>query len=203
MTTRTDTDLYDATVAERARMAELLDALTPDQWAADSLCAGWRVREVVAHLNMTDTQTQEDFVAALTAAGGDVNLAVDRTARGDVARFSDAELLATQKARVASRWTPGPGATQGALAHEVIHGLDITIPLGLPGPAPEVLAATVAGATAEGLAFFGVDLTGLRLIAEDSDLVLGDGPRAVLLPTLTIVLIATGRHPVPARDAVG
>ncbi|NMD54846.1 MULTISPECIES: maleylpyruvate isomerase family mycothiol-dependent enzyme [Tsukamurella] len=203
MTVLTDTDLYDATVAERTRMAALLGGLAPAQWAADSLCAGWRIREVVAHLNMTDTQTQEEFGAALAAAGGDVNVAVDRTARADVARYTDAELLAIQKARVASRWTPGPGATQGALAHEVIHGLDITLPLGLPGPAPEVLAATVAGSTPEGLAFFGVDLDGLRLTADDSDLVLGDGPTDVPLPTLTIVLIATGRHPVPTRDAVG
>ncbi len=203
MTIRTDTDLYDATVAERTRMAALLGGLTPAQWAADSLCEGWRVREVVAHLDMTDTQTQEEFGAALAEAGGDINAAVDRTACADVARYSDAELLAIQRARVASRWTPGPGATQGALAHEVIHGLDITIPLGLPGPAPEVLAATVAGATAESLAFFGVDLTGLRLTAEDSDLVLGDGPREVSLPTLELVLIATGRRPVPVRTAVG
>ncbi|MCS3782006.1 maleylpyruvate isomerase N-terminal domain-containing protein [Tsukamurella ocularis] len=57
MTIRTDTDLYDATVAERTRMAALLADLTSAQWAADSLCEGWRVREVVAHLNMTDTQT--------------------------------------------------------------------------------------------------------------------------------------------------
>ncbi|TWS26018.1 maleylpyruvate isomerase family mycothiol-dependent enzyme [Tsukamurella sputi] len=203
MTTSTGTDLYDATVAERTRMAALLDGLAPEQWAADSLCAGWRVREVVAHLNMTDTQTQEQFGAALAAAGGDVNIAVDRTARADAARYADAELLAIQKARVASRWTPGPGALQGALAHEVIHGLDITVPLGLPGPAPEVLAATVAGSTPEGLAFFGVDLAGLRLTADDSDLVLGDGPTDVPLPTLTVVLIATGRHPVPPRTVVG
>lgn len=203
MTIRTDTDLYDATVAERTRMAALLADLTPAQWAADSLCVGWRVREVVAHLNMTDTQTQEEFGAALAEAGGDINAAVDRTARDDVARFSDVELLAIQHSRVASRWTPGPGATQGALAHEVIHGLDITVPLGLPGPAPEVLAATVAGSTAEGLAFFGVDLTGLRLTAVDSDLVLGDGPQDVPLPTATIVLIATGRRPVPDPAAVG
>ena len=53
MTVHTDTDLYDATVAERTRMASLLEGLTPEQWGADSLCAGWRIREVVAHLNMT------------------------------------------------------------------------------------------------------------------------------------------------------
>ncbi|KXP00622.1 maleylpyruvate isomerase family mycothiol-dependent enzyme [Tsukamurella pseudospumae] len=203
MTTLSDTDLYDATVAERTRMAGLLDGLTPEQWAADSLCAGWRIREVVAHLNMTDTQTFEEFGAAVAEAGGDVNVAVDRTARADAARFTDAELLAIQHARVASRWTPGPGATQGALAHEVIHGLDITIPLGLPGPAPEVLAATVTGSSAEGLGFFGVDLAGLRLAADDSDLVLGHGPQDVALPTLEIVLIATGRRPVPTPTVVG
>ncbi|MET9328099.1 maleylpyruvate isomerase family mycothiol-dependent enzyme [Tsukamurella sp. NPDC003166] len=203
MTISSDTDLYDATVAERTRMAGLLDSLTPEQWAADSLCAGWRIREVVAHLSMTDTQTFEEFGAAVAEAGGDVNVAVDRTARADAARFTDTELLAIQHARVASRWTPGPGATQGALAHEVIHGLDITIPLGLPSPAPEVLAATVTGSSAEGLGFFGVDLAGLRLTADDSELALGDGPRVLALPTLEIVLIATGRRPVPARTVVG
>ncbi|WP_019204063.1 maleylpyruvate isomerase family mycothiol-dependent enzyme [Tsukamurella sp. 1534] len=199
----TDSDLYDATVAERTRMAALLDGLTPEQWSADSLCPGWRIREVVAHLDMTETQTQEEFAAAVAAADGDVNVAVDRTARADTARFSDAELLAVQKARIASRWTPGPDATQGALTHEVVHGLDITLPLGLPGPEPAVLAATVEGASPEHLAFFGVDLTGVRLTATDSDLVVGDGPRDVALPTLTIVLIATGRHEVPAVTAVG
>lgn len=202
-TAMSETELYEATVAERTRMAAILDGLAPEQWAAPSLCAGWRVREVVAHLNMTETQTEAEFAAALGAADGDIDVAVDRTARADVARYSDAEMLAIQKSRIPSRWTPGPGATSGALAHEVIHGLDITIPLGLPGPAPRVLAATVAGASAEDLAFFGVDLAGLRLAAVDSGLVLGDGPREVRLPTLTILLIATGRAPVPARTAVG
>lgn len=191
------TDLYEITVAERARLAGLLEGLTAEQWSADSLCAGWRVREVVAHLNMTDTQTHDEFLAAVGAAEGDVNVAVDRTARADAARFSDSELLAIQKGRIASRWTPGPGATQGALAHEVIHGVDITVPLGLSGPAPAVLAAAVHGSAPEQLAFFGVDLGDLRLVATDSDLILGDGTIDTALPTLDILLIATGREEVP------
>ena len=35
---------------ERADLADLLHVLTPGQWEAPSLCAGWRVRDVVAHL---------------------------------------------------------------------------------------------------------------------------------------------------------
>jgi hypothetical protein len=37
-----------AVVAERGEQADLLDALAPEQWNAPTLCAGWRVREVVA-----------------------------------------------------------------------------------------------------------------------------------------------------------
>ncbi len=35
---------------ERADLAALLRSLTPEQWDAPSLCAGWRVRDVVAHV---------------------------------------------------------------------------------------------------------------------------------------------------------
>lgn len=50
--------LYDTTVAERRRLAALLTDLTPEQWGADSLCRGWRIREVVAHLNTSEKQTE-------------------------------------------------------------------------------------------------------------------------------------------------
>jgi uncharacterized protein (TIGR03083 family) len=35
---------------ERADLADFLATLSPDQWDAPSLCAGWRVRDVVAHM---------------------------------------------------------------------------------------------------------------------------------------------------------
>ncbi|WP_029137117.1 maleylpyruvate isomerase family mycothiol-dependent enzyme [Nakamurella lactea] len=189
-------ELYRQTVAERQRHADLLRDLDPADWSAASLCDRWRIREVVAHINATATQTYEQFLAAVEQADGDINLACDRTARSDAERFSDAELLATQQLRVASRWTPGPGNQQGALAHEVIHGLDITVPLGLPAPEPQVLAAAVAGGDPASYAFFGVDLTGLQLVAEDADLTVGTG-QTVRLPARDIVLIVTGRRPVP------
>src|SRR5690606_41760222 len=36
--------------AERADLLAFLRGLTPEQWEAPSLCAGWRVRDVVAHV---------------------------------------------------------------------------------------------------------------------------------------------------------
>jgi uncharacterized protein (TIGR03083 family) len=35
---------------ERTELADLLATPTPTQWNAPSLCAGWRVRDVVAHM---------------------------------------------------------------------------------------------------------------------------------------------------------
>lgn len=36
--------------SERRGLAELLASLTDEQWETPSLCAGWRVRDVAAHL---------------------------------------------------------------------------------------------------------------------------------------------------------
>ncbi len=36
--------------AEREDLLDLLLTLTPEQWRAPSLCAGWTVRDVVAHV---------------------------------------------------------------------------------------------------------------------------------------------------------
>lgn len=189
------TELYELTVAERRRLATLLENLTPQQWGADTLCSGWRVREVVAHLNSSETQTWPEFEAAVAAAAGDIELACDRTARADTARYSDAELLDIYRRRVPSRWTPGPDAHQGALAHEVIHGLDITVALGLPGPEPRVVAAAMAGSRPESLAFFGVDLGGTRLVAADAELSIGAeaADAEVRLSAIELTLVATGR----------
>lgn len=200
------TELYELTVSERRRLAALLAGLSPEQWAADSLCKGWRIREVVAHLNTSETQSWPEFQAAVAAADGDINVACDRTARAHTARFSDAELLDRYQRRVPSRWTPGPDAHQGALAHEVIHGLDITVPLGLPGPEPHVAAAALAGGSPESIAFFGVDLGGIALVADDADLTVrsdpGDrGVTEVRLPAVDLVLAVTGRAPVPGHPS--
>ena len=35
---------------ERRSLADLLESLTDDQWNTPSLCQGWRVRDVAAHV---------------------------------------------------------------------------------------------------------------------------------------------------------
>ena len=44
--------IRDWIAAERRELAGLLDGLSAEQWDAPSLCDGWAVRQVVAHLTM-------------------------------------------------------------------------------------------------------------------------------------------------------
>ena len=45
-------NIRDMIAAERAELAEMLAGLPAPRWDEPTLCAGWRVREVVAHITM-------------------------------------------------------------------------------------------------------------------------------------------------------
>ncbi len=44
------------------------------------------------------------------------------------------------------------------------------------------------------MAYFGTDLTGRRLVATDTELVVGTGPETVELPAVDLLLQVTGRR---------
>jgi uncharacterized protein (TIGR03083 family) len=186
-------DLTQHVRAERARLAELLAGLTDEQWDSPSLCADWRVREVVAHITMPFRTRLPQFLVGLAAARFSFNRYADRAARADAERMSGAELLASLRANIANPWQPPGGGAAGALSHDTIHGLDITEPLGLPAPPVERIALVLANANPRSLSFFGVDLTGIQLRGVDADVQLGEG-KPVDLPVKDILLTITGRR---------
>ena len=182
----------DETFAERRRLADLLAGLEPDQWAADSLCTGWRIREVVAHITMPFRTRPLPFLLGMVRSGFSFNRYADRAARRDTSRLTDAQLLASLRDNVTHPWRPPGGGQVGALSHDVIHGLDITEPLGLP-PAPASRIALVLGSVGpRNLRFFGTELDH-RFVATDADVTLGAGPD-VHLPAKDILLTITGRR---------
>jgi Mycothiol maleylpyruvate isomerase N-terminal domain len=54
--------LREMIVAERADLVEFLRTLSGDDWLVPSLCEGWRVRDVVAHLQV-DTVSVAQYLA--------------------------------------------------------------------------------------------------------------------------------------------
>jgi len=141
MPTMTISDLI---AAERQALATGLSGLTPEQWDTPTLCAGWRVREVTAHITMPFRYSTEQYLRELQASHGDFNQMADRCARRDAARPA-AELVAALADNVHNPWQPPGGGPEGALCHDVIHGLDITVPLATGRRVPEQHLLTVLG----------------------------------------------------------
>ena len=82
----------------------------------------------------------------------------------------------------------------GALSHDVIHGLDITVALGLDHRVPaERVGLVLSGMRPKNLAFFGTDLTGVRLAATDLDWSYGTGAPLHGLAR-HLLLVACGRR---------
>ncbi|MDV2477964.1 maleylpyruvate isomerase family mycothiol-dependent enzyme [Rhodococcus zopfii] len=115
-------------IAERAELVDLLRSLTPEQWAAPSLCQGWSVRDVVGHLSIDAVPMHRYLLAGLR------NPSVDRLNRHyvEAARDVPAGRLVDGLATSVSgswflRFFP-----QLTLADHVVHQQDIRRPLGLP-----------------------------------------------------------------------
>jgi uncharacterized protein (TIGR03083 family) len=62
-------EVWRAIDAERASLADLLDSLGEREWEVPSLCAGWRVRDVAAHLTLAQMRPLPAMVAAVRARG--------------------------------------------------------------------------------------------------------------------------------------
>jgi uncharacterized protein (TIGR03083 family) len=108
--TRTlDTDAVWATIdRQRLDLADLLDDLAAPEWEHPSLCEGWRVRDVVAHLALAQTGTARAVVDLLRARGRLQRMIHDSAVRH--AALPPARLTAQIRGMAGSRRT-APGTT--------------------------------------------------------------------------------------------
>jgi uncharacterized protein (TIGR03083 family) len=179
--------------AERRELAGVLAGLPSQAWDRPTLCAGWRVREVVSHITMPFRYSTARFAMEMIRSGGRFHRMADRCARRDAAASTD-ELTAALADNVAHPWKPPGAGLDAALTHDVIHGLDISTPLGIDLHLPEatlrtVLTTITAPASRK---HFGVDLNGIELQAEDIDWSYGTGP-PVIGTAQNLALVLCGR----------
>lgn len=115
-------------------LADLLEQAGPEAWEQASECEGWRVRDAVGHLVWrVGTTSRELLSSAFTAwihSGFRVNRAIDAASKA-AARAEPADLLTRLRAIAADK-AAGRGRTGiSELTEVVVHGFDITHPLGL------------------------------------------------------------------------
>jgi uncharacterized protein (TIGR03083 family) len=187
---------------ERRGLADVLDGLEPERWETPSLCDGWTVRCVVAHLVMPFRYSTPRFLVEMAKARGSFNRMADKVARRD-ASLSTAELARTLRDNAEHPWKPPGGSYEAVLTHDVIHGLDIYRPLGVDrsvaGERMHAVLDTVVGA--QSLRHFGTDIDGIELEATDVEWTHGSG--ATLRGSAAdLALFLTGRR-VPPTSFTG
>ncbi|MGF7121811.1 maleylpyruvate isomerase family mycothiol-dependent enzyme [Rhodococcus sp. AG1013] len=199
MNETTDASIQAMIAAERGEMADLLAALPADLWNRQTLCEGWRVREVIAHTTMPYRYSTPRIVLGIVMAGGNFNRFSDRAARRDAEAVASDRLVSCLRENVHHPWKPPGGGFAGALSHDVIHGLDITVGLGLDRQVPlERLQLVLDGVTPKNLKYFGVDLDGVELRATDLDFTLGSGS-PVTGSAQDVLLAVSGRKLPPGH----
>ena len=179
-------------IEERRDFADFLATLTVEQWAAPTLCEGWNVQHVVAHVISYEGIGLPVLAGSFVRAAFRPGRVNDLRLRAVVGK-SPCELVAFLRGHLRPHGlTAGFGGGIG-LSDCLIHHQDIRRPLGLPRLVPPervresldiALRAPVLPAKA--------NAKGLTIRADDLDWTQGDGPE-VNGPGESLLLALTGR----------
>jgi uncharacterized protein (TIGR03083 family) len=186
------TDVWIDVHDERESLLALLETLTPVEWNTQSLCAEWRVRDVVGHLVSETTMSIPKLISGTVRSGFRINkfIATDARRKGGL---TEAELVNAFRTVVPTR-THLPGLSPMAMLEGiVIHSLDIMHPLRRGRPIPESRMVLVASDLLSSRFFVGRKLfADLRVTATDADWSSGEG-KEVNGPIEGFVLAMSGR----------
>jgi uncharacterized protein (TIGR03083 family) len=192
---------YDALrLQEMASISDLAHRLTDEQWDHASLCAGWRVRDVISHMCLGYTTPMPSMVAKIGRYGFNVDKASLRGSIDYGLSHTPAQILAVfdsiHRENIRKGITRFIKAEEGLVDH-LVHHQDIRRPLGLPRPMPEdrLRAALDVAPGIGGFVKAKTRTAGLRLVADDLDWSHGDGPE-VTGSGEAVLLVCTGRRDV-------
>jgi uncharacterized protein (TIGR03083 family) len=187
-----DTQTWEMIHAERSVLAETLAGLTGNQWTTPSLCAGWTVHQLAAHILAGAEQTGPKFVRGMVSTG----FRFDALMKRDVERLAvlaPEEIIDRLRARTTTT-NKAPAPAMAMLGEVVVHGEDLRRPLGLTGsPSIEASRACLEMYRTASFPVGGKKrIHDLRLVATDADWTCGEGPE-VSGPATSLLLAMTGR----------
>lgn len=186
-------DLWAAVRPEREALAADLDVIDEAAWGTPSLCPGWTVRDVLAHMTALARMTPARFFQKLFASG--FNLA--RLQAKDISLEKGGSAQETlDRFRGVTRNANGlPGQQKTLLGETLIHAEDIRLPLGIRHEYPLGALVTVAEFYNRSNLVTGTKrrIAGLSLRATDVDWSTGSGP-VVAGPMLSVLLAMAGRR---------
>jgi uncharacterized protein (TIGR03083 family) len=179
---------------EDEEFSALLHDLAPEEWEIGSLCAGWKVRDVVGHILYGNELRLLTLPFRLARFGFSSDRSGAHYSKARAAGRSPDELVRDFDARDPWAGTCKVFPPRLVLLDRLVHQQDIRRPLARPRNIPDVrLLAALDGTPRLGSVFGARKRTkGLRLEATDVDWVWGDGP-AVRGPGEALLLGMLGR----------
>jgi len=166
------TDYLSLMLAECRDLAAFLDTLSAKEWEAPSLCRGWQVRDVIAHMAVGHTTPVLSMAAALARHRFRMDQTSFALATGYARSHTPAQILARFREGTAG---PPRAATRLVPVHELftdhlVHHQDIRRPLGMPRQIPQERSLAALHAlhrmrTVRGRA----RMRGLHVVATDVD----------------------------------
>lgn len=176
---------------QRLALADLIEGLDDEQWLAPSLCDGWRVRDVAAHLTHSHMSPLRAIREAFKS-GFRFDAMILRLGRED--RRSREQIAGALRGMAGFRIKVPGTSVQQPMIELLVHGQDMAVPLGIDYPMPTA-AALEAARRLSGMKFpinAVRRIGGVRLVATDADFAVGSG-REVRAPIADIVMILAGR----------
>lgn len=124
------TELLTLIARERLSLATFLKTLTDAEWASPSMCPGWSVHEVVAHLTLSTRESPWQFMRSMLKARGDMDKAFLESARHRGRQFSSAELVAQIRDDASSKKHLLGSTPEDRLIDVQVHAQDIARAIG-------------------------------------------------------------------------
>jgi uncharacterized protein (TIGR03083 family) len=179
--------------SERKALAATLEGLTPGQWSLASLCAGWTVGFLAAHVLAGAEQTPGHFLGGMVSTGFRFSALMERDARSRD-QLSAGQIADRLRQRTTTTNRP-PAPVLAMLGEVVVHGEDIRRPAGVAGRvADDTVDACLQMYTTARFPVGGKKrIQGLRLVATDTGWSYGAGPE-VSGPAMSLLLAMTGRR---------
>lgn len=178
---------------ERRSIATLVDGLDADQLATASLCSGWDVKTVAAHLVSDFADGFWGFMVSGLRHGG-MNRGIDALARRR-AQAPAGEIAEMLRGHADYRLSPPVTGPLSGLTDVLVHGADMRIPLGLEHrPDPQHVSRVLdflTGPTQFGF-FSRRRLRGIALHDDDTGRTWGNGD-PIRGPGMALVLAVCGR----------
>jgi len=180
---------------QRLALTDVLARLSDDEWQLPSLCDGWTVRDVTAHLTMQQVGPGALLmqIPAMIKARGNLDRLIHDAARRRAA-LPTTQLIAEIRGMVGSRRHNFGVTYRETLTDILVHSQDITVPLGRRLAMPVDAAALAATRiwSMDRMFHAAKRLTGYRLTATDTNWTVGEGAE-VNGPVGSILLLLTGR----------